>query len=221
MKKKKRTRDNSKTLRTLGYGALGGVIANTAIVSPMIPNLNKTVAPTAEIKRSLKAFMHKNKISDIPIYLGADAKHAGGFDSSKKSPTFGIHTRNASNEAIILHEAGHAKNWKPVIGKKLHDPVAIIRGLSVFGGTAAGGAHYLANKDSKLAPAYPLLYSSPTLVDEGLASARATGHLLKRYGFKKGMSKSKSLLPAFLTYLALPGVMSGAIYYDQKQRKVR
>lgn len=204
----------------LGVG-LGSLFGASSALSPY---LQPVANPTTKTQKSIRKFMRINNIKNVDLHLGDRAKAVGAFASYKIGDIKpGVHVRNARSEAVILHELGHAKNWRPFYKKReaIGLPLMVVRGLSGKSGAVVGAVHAYKNPDSKIAPLYPLLWSSPTLVDESLASLRGAKHLIQQYGIGAGLRKAGITLPALFTYFAIPTATSAAIYYNQKKRGIR
>lgn len=116
---------------------------------------------------------------------------------------------SSSPQANILHEIGHFKNEtnihskNPFTGRLVHLSALLQKKPINIAATA-----YSAIKDdpnNNLGLGY-LAASSPLLMEEAGASLRAVNTMRKLHGWKKGLSKSKHLLPAFMSY-ALPAAM--------------
>ncbi len=127
-------------------------------------------------------------------------------DSMPKAPGHVVAGHPHLNETILAHELGHAKNYEQ-LGKGWRTGVGLSTGIGrlsnpITSGIAAG------QDDPSWKPGLVQAgISAPMLLEEGMASARATRHLMKQHGMGGGLSRGgKMLLPAFSTYAAQAGM---------------
>lgn len=133
-----------------------------------------------------------------------------------------------TQEAIMAHEMGHAKNWQT-----LHSKLRAAYHPALYG---SAGMRMLASKlqpiNTAIAAATdePDWRSSlvqgglmaPTLLDEGLASSHAVKYLIGKHGLGAGLRKSLPLGAAFGTYGMLagsPALVTGARKYLKYRRE--
>jgi len=134
----------------------------------------------------------------------------------------GIQLPSGVGEAVAAHEMGHNLN------SQMLPPLAYVAGHNIADkitsySVPAASIYAAASKDPSWAPGLAsLAFSSPLLLDEGLASARAVAHMVGKYGLGKGLLHSSVLLPAYGTYLAhalAPLAITGVKKFMKKRRE--
>lgn len=133
----------------------------------------------------------------------------------KMSFTVGL-APNAS-EAVMAHELGHAQNAK-MMGR-LRAPFSALKSLAnmgLYSGPrilgrsipllpAAASAYAATDGDPSWTPAIgTAALGAPALLEEGMASGRAAGHLIRQHGLGGGLRRSLPLAAAYGTYAAAP-----------------
>ena len=103
---------------------------------------------------------------------------------------------------------GHAKTYRRM-GKKAIRTIDLLREKAPLLGLL-GSLGMLASDDLAGDAWIPTAVGfAPTLLDEGIASGSALKGMIKAKGFLKGLIKSRSLVPAYASYLAPLAAMYG------------
>lgn len=172
------------------------------------------------VAKSVNAYIKKHGLENVPLHLGYDAQSPGMFIPKyleRFSPfEHGVHVSNAKVEAVLLHELGHAKDFRR-LGKLKH----VGQSVGMLGSLASPGiAALAANKTDNpyLAAAAPVVAAAPLLRNEGKATGSALKHLVKTHGWKKGLSKGKILGPAFATYGIIPAASAVGAYVSVNRK---
>lgn len=153
-------------------------------------NLENTVQTFA--KRMLPA----DAENDLNVYVGPHLDEGAGKRLLNLKPT--------SSDAAVAHELGHVSNYESPLTKWRPSTVPLDNVLPYTGMGATG--YGIMAKHPSYAPALAhLAVSSPRLLDEGLASLRASKHLISEHGVR-GLGQALSLAFPFGTY-ALPAAM--------------
>lgn len=204
-------------LKTVGK-AVGGLVGGTAVghglgVGAM--GLDQLVKGKKAPSPHQIASEMKQKINFL---LKGPA--AAGLGLRNGKPVTVMYSQPSDSEAVRAHEIGHLKNHK-VVGRKAiafsRQHLGTLMGLT---GPAAGLYSAVADDPSYIPAAVHLGLSSPTLLDEGLASLRAYRHMVGKYGLGTGSLRSLALLPAFASYAA-PALAPAAIVALRRHLKKR
>lgn len=140
--------------------------------------------------------------------MGSPVKHfvpgepAMGFGTVQGKEVPVIFHKPDTGEGVLAHEAGHSLNAKAQGLRGYKATQLGSRGVAGLTGAAAA-IYSAAATDPSWVPALAhLAVSSPGLLDEMAASARATAYLTKHHGAAGGFRRAVPLLPAFGTYAA-------------------
>ena len=173
---------------------------------------------------------------NVNAYMPFGANKAGGGHV-----TTPVISYRGNNPAILAHEVGHAKNYD-LVGKRaiaLRTPMSAyggggtaqvmprtlgLAGLGAVAGNLAAQGDEEAGGDTKvrraLALGVPAALVAPTLLDEGVASARGLA-MMKRHGATRGqmMRGAGRLAAAGATYAIPPALVAGATYAGMRSHK--
>lgn len=154
-----------------------------------------------------------------PAYI--HAQHHG-YSKNFITKNKGRFPNKKVNDAI-MHELGHAKNWK-------HMPASvglaysINRGALGTAGSFGTSAALLSNeKTEKYAPLAAVAHQSPILLDETMAHVHAFGAIKKAKGLKAALRFAKNTVaPALGTYgAAAAGEIGGAMWAKHIVHNIR
>lgn len=196
-------------------GSLAGLGLSTGANAAIIP-LFKHKDPTPEVSKSVRRYIEKHKLQDVPIYTGRDAATTAFIPNHANYSRPGVHVENAAQEGIFLHELGHAKDMKKWVKPKMIGQVAGQLGSlasPIIGMTAATKID-----NPYVAGGVTLAPSLPVLRNEAVASLSATKHLIGQHGLRKGLLKAVPLLAAYSTYAGLPVGSSIGAFIGSRNR---
>jgi hypothetical protein len=184
-------------------GSVGGYVASLALLkSPSSPGT------AGEMVRHIEQMAKEMKVPEVINAVTPKGSDKGGWSPSyhpdSKAVNIPLHTRDAA----IAHELGHAKSHL-ALDPAIRRVSEALQTISRIGSrVTAAPLTFLAatDKDMSYKPGVlQAIISSPMVIDEAVASAHATAHLISQHGAGKGIWKSLPLVPAFATYLALAG----------------
>lgn len=196
-------------------GSSVGVLGGQAIIGNNIKNLAGPESSKMPefIKRDVNKYKKQHGLS-TRVFVGGKA-HPASIRSPFYSPTNrrgiqrGVHLKHPTNPGIVLHELGHAADFKKGLKRKI-----FLRKFGPGAGIIAGGM-LLANEDTrKYAPAAIAAGFSPMLWQEGKASGSALKFLRKTYGRRSSQYRKAiiSLGKAFGSYGAVAGGSALGVY---------
>lgn len=188
--------------KTIGGGALGYVAHK---VSPIPAGIAYYEMQGLDKRLLSKRLLAHQMGAKVDKYQRGEPGAGAGFSSpgnySLKNFKRTIQLPWGVGESVAAHEMGHNRNSQLLPRAYLGGIMASQRlsNLSV----PAASIYAAASSDPSWTPALvSLALSSPVLLDEALASTRATAHMVGKYGLGKGLRHSSVLLPAFGTYLS-------------------
>ena len=111
----------------------------------------------------------------------------------------GVHIDRPTKKHVVLHELGHAADFK-----KFRRTKAIGRMAGIPAGIVGAGVLLKDDKKRKYAPAATAAGFAPLLWQEGKASILATKYVKETEGRRAAKRVAKPLLRAFGTYVTLP-----------------
>jgi len=199
------TREAKAQMALMGTSAGLGVTVMALMKSPGQPGTAE--AMTSHVHEMAKKMGLPEAVNVLTPGSFQESGWSPYYNPLEKEVNIPLHTR----DSIIAHELGHAKNdllaAQAGLGVRLP-----YQGVEMLSRIASGLtlAPTLAASASSKVPSYKpgviqAILSSPMILEEAAASARATAHLMEQHGTGKGLFKSLPLVPAFATYLAVGG----------------
>jgi hypothetical protein len=194
--------ENKKPLSDKIFSGLAAGTVNSAVnkipleLSKALDIPNDRTVP--EMRKLIKETTKDMGVKDKTFWKRHNSdSHAGWIGNNNI-----ISTPLSASEASLAHEVGHLKNWQAFGKAKL--PLAVATRLPLVGSNLISSVYSGFSDEASYNPAHVnLAIHTPTLLDEGLASIRATSHLINKKGLKAGLKASASLLPSFGTYAAM------------------
>jgi len=188
-----------------------------------IPEDTRRLARSFAARYNISTTIYTDAKGDMRSYYVPDSPLAkiirNGFTGrplvESLRPGVHISAKNPS-PAIVLHELAHAHDMG---NSSRGRTIALV--AQVLGGIGYAGMSMAARPSiSKFAPLVATIGSIPMLYSEGKASVLATKHLMEERGNIEGIRESaKTLVPGFLTYLALPAIAAGLSLVQYKHLK--
>lgn len=201
--------DKAKRIAAKAGGGLAGLVAEQLSPVPAYALMKGTesalgVVPTGSSAAHNKLRKTIGKEMDAGQYnyhkgrdpgFGLDARLGG---KTRYRPA--IHGSPADPEGTMAHEFGHLRNARGMGYAPYAVTQGLTRALSQISGPAAAIYSGSAEDPSYTPGLVHLGISSPALLDEALASARAAVAMMGRHGAMGGLRHSLHLAPAFGTY---------------------
>ena len=201
-------------------GATAGIVGTELYAGSRRDSLSKYLGPRTtnmpeQVKKDIVGFKMKHGLK-TKVYIGRAA-----HPQSRRGPYFnpyshpiareavgpaGVHSSHPTKSSVMLHELGHAADFKKHRGFKT---VLRAGGLGVG---LLGASVLMSDKDTrKYAPAAAAAGWAPTLYQEGKASYLAHKYLKQTRGAKASRKSSKRLVKMFGTYAAAPAGMAAGV----------
>lgn len=199
------------TAKKIVRGSLGGFVAptvvNKALLLHALDPVSSRPADIAKTRRNVKNVAARMGVSDFDTFNNPAMGAAAGPREAMPGNIRGKHSHfvnipGGGREATIAHELGHVRNLK-----RLGMPYAVLQGITrgtAIPGSAIASMYSAGKEDPTYTPGLVQAgLSAPMMGEELSANVQAARYMSKRYGVRKGLSKSKHLVPAMGTYAAV------------------
>lgn len=198
------------------FGSVGASAGGMAALSALRPSIIKTTIgggepETARMAESFKKHYGLNTRINTMDPSDPLMKNIGPH----YNPQLGeVNVPKGVNKGTLLHELGHAQDFKKYPNLKF---IGSRQAAPIVGGIA--GLSLLASKDPekrKYAPYVSTAGTIPMLYQEGKATTTALRHVNRVQGKKEMFKTLRNILPAQLSYLAMPLMAGGGTYLGKK-----